>query len=128
MKPLHIATVFATVFMTGCAMKNVTRSTYSQLDVPEVGVDEFVELGRVEFNSPIPVHSVCPNGFVKVDVNQSFMTEFISVISLGLYTPAKTYVTCRNGEEFLIGLNHQGLVEVLRQVKQSAEESMASLP
>ena len=109
-------------------MKASPRSTYSQLDVPEMGVDEFQELGKVEFTSPIPVHTVCPTGFVKVDVHQSFWGELARTVSLGLYRPAKTYVTCRNGEEYMIGLNQQGLVEVLRQVKRSAEEGMASLP
>ena len=128
MNPIQIALVVATLSLTGCALKATPGSTYSQLDVPEMGVDEFQELGKVEFNSPIPVHTVCPTGFVKVDVHQSFWGEFARMISLGLYSPAKTYVTCRNGEEYMIGLNQQGLVEVLRQVKRSAEEGMASLP
>jgi len=126
--PLHIALLFSALAFSGCAMKAAPSSTYSQLDVPEIGVDEFHELGRVEFNSPIPVHTVCPTGFVKVDVHQSFFGDFARLISLGLYSPAKTVVTCNNGEEYMIGLNHQGLVEVLRQVKQSAEEGMAALP
>ena len=99
-----------------------------RLDVPTLGVDDFEELGVVEFKSPIPVHAVCPAGFEKVDVHQSFWNDFFRLISVGLYRPAKTVVTCRSGARYMIGLNHQGLVEVLKQVKHAAEEGMAALP
>ena len=129
MNPLHIVLLLSSALsFTGCAMKSATRSTFSQLEIPEIGVDEFQELGLVEFTSPIPVHTVCPTGFLKVDVHQSFWAEAARVLSFGMYSPAKTYVTCRNGEAYMIGLNHQGFVEVLRKVKRSAEEGMASLP
>ena len=66
--------------------------------------------------------------FEKVDVHQSFWNDFFRLISVGLYRPAKTVVTCRSGARYMIGLNHQGLVEVLKQVKHAAEEGMAALP
>ena len=114
----------ALLLNTGCAAKSAVRGMDARLDVPTLGVDDFEELGVVEFKSPIPVHAVCPAGFEKVDVHQSFWNDFFRLISVGLYRPAKTMVTCRSGAA-TIGLNHQGLVEVLKQVKRSAEEGMA---
>lgn len=118
----------ALLLNTGCAAKSAVRGMDSRLDVPTLGVDDFEELGVVEFKSPIPVHAVCPAGFEKVDVHQSFWNDFFRLISVGLYRPAKTMVTCRSGASYMIGLNHQGLVEVLKQVKHAAEEGMAALP
>ncbi len=124
----RIIILTALLLNTGCAAKSAVRGMDTQLEVPTLGVDDFEELGLVEFKSPIPVHAVCPSGFVKVDVHQSFWIDFFRLISLGLYRPAKTVVTCRSGARYMIGLNHQGLVEVLKQVKRSAEEGMAALP
>ncbi len=116
------------IMSTGCAAKSAMRGMGAQLDVPTMGVDEFEELGRVEFSSPIPVYSVCPTGFERVDVHQSFFVDFARTLSFGLYRPAKTMVTCRGGARYMIGINHQGLVEVLKKVKRSAEEGIAALP
>lgn len=122
---IFIAAVFA--LSTGCAARVNSGSVLSALDVPTLGVDEFEELGRVEFEQPIPVYSVCPTGFERVDVHQSFWLDLAQSVSFGLYSPAKTYVSCQSGAAYLIGLNNQGLVDVLKQVRQAAEDSLSSL-
>ena len=128
MKP-HTALILPALLLAqGCAARVSNGSSFSQLDVPTLGVDEFSELGRVEFEQPIPVHTVCPTGFIRVDVYQSFWSDFARTLSFGFYSPAKTYVSCNSGAAYMIGLNHQGLVNVLKQVQQTAEDTMAALP
>jgi hypothetical protein len=128
LRPLYALTLPILLAAQGCAARVSNPSPFSQFDVPTLGVDEFSELGRVEFDRPIPVYTVCPTGFIRVDVYQSFWSDFARTFSFGLYSPAKTYVSCNSGAAYMIGLNHQGLVAVLRQVQQAAENTIASLP
>jgi hypothetical protein len=127
MKAVQTLILATALFVQGCAARVSNGSAFSQFQVPTIGVDQFNELGPVELAHPIPVHTVCPSGFLTVDVYQNFFSDFGRMISFGMYTPAKTHVSCKSGAEYMVGLNHQGLVAVLKQVKQSAEHTIAAI-
>ncbi len=53
-----------------------------------------VAWGLAEVSSPVEVSGVCPNGWARVDQEQTFVNGLASVVTWGLYTPQTTSVVC----------------------------------
>lgn len=92
--------------------------------------------GIVEFDKPVNLSALCPNGFTQVRTEVSFIngladwgvTTLVSSVSAGalygvdLYSPSTISVWCDDGSAFLGVLREDGLVEeVVRKVPPGAE-------
>jgi hypothetical protein len=55
--------------------------------------------GMAELTSPVEVARVCPNGWARVDQEQTFVNGFAHVLTYGLYAPQTTRVFCSSKGE-----------------------------
>lgn len=81
----------------------------------------------------LDVRQQCPSGIATVETEQSFANGFVSVLTLGIYTPQHVRITCatraamlRSGSKAVVaraGASSAELQTVLNQAAQVSEES-----
>jgi hypothetical protein len=106
-KTLALAGLF---LLGGCYKVTYTNGPSGELQRNNPALHHVGILGLVEFSAPIPVHSICPNGFDRVDVRSNVLTGLISNVTQQLYTPLQTFVQCKSGSAYLIDVDENGAV------------------
>src|SRR5919201_1141467 len=60
-------------------------------------MDELFIFGLVG-EQTLDVHQFCPDGrFAEIQTGANFLTGLVSLVTIGIYTPRKVYVTCAAG-------------------------------
>ena len=88
-----LALAVASLTLNGCSHVTVISAAPP---APEV-VDKQLQGSFIYGLVPPPelnTRSDCPNGVAKVETEHSFMNGLLSVVTIGIYTPIHTKVTC----------------------------------
>jgi hypothetical protein len=103
------AAVALLVLSTGCYKATFIRDSNAVRGVEHDEWTNFFLFGLVN-EQTIDVHQFCPNGKVaQVQTGANFGTGLVSVLTIGIYTPRKVYVTCAaNGRAMQLDLDEQG--------------------
>jgi hypothetical protein len=103
------AAVALLVFSTGCYKATFIRDPSAVRGVEHDEWTSFFLFGLVN-EKTIDVHHFCPNGDVaQIQTGANFGTGLVSILTLGIYTPRKVYVTCAaNGRAMRLDLDEQG--------------------
>ncbi len=103
------AAVALLVLSTGCYKATFIRDSSAVRGVEHDEWTNFFLFGLVN-EQTIDVHQFCPNGKVaQVQTGANFGTGLVSVLTIGIYTPRKVYVTCAaNGRAMQLDLDEQG--------------------
>ena len=104
---LILLTSFA---LSGCYKITLTDGGNHTLNKDNPQFHHIGVLALVEFSEPIPVHAICPNGFARIDVRQNAITSLLSAATRNLYSPTQTFVQCKSGSAFVLGINDDGAV------------------
>lgn len=111
MKMLKILPLAALMALGGCYKVTFTNGpSAGELKRENGGMHAIGIFGLVEFASPVPVHSMCPGGFERVDVRQNVITGILGNLTGNLFTPTQTFVQCASGRAYILGIDEQGSV------------------
>ena len=50
--------------------------------------------GLVEASDPVDVPKICPDGYARIESQQSFVNGLVQCLTFGLYNPQEVAVTC----------------------------------
>lgn len=68
------------------------------------GYDERVHdayvLGAIETGDPHPLDALCPHGWAEIHVRKGFINGFLTLITLGIYSPQTITVVCALDETY----------------------------
>jgi len=119
MKRLGRAALLAALLAgAGCYKATFIRDPNAVKGVEQDQWLDFWLWGLVNEQS-IDVKQFCPDGRVaQVVTGGNFGTGIVSVLTLGIYSPRKVYVTCAtDGRAFQLELDEQGKLVALAEVK-----------
>jgi hypothetical protein len=102
--------VLASLALSGCYKIVLTDGGAHPFNMDNPEFHHIGVLGLVEFAEPIPVHHICPNGFARIDVQQDVITAILGAATSNLYSPTQTFVQCKSGSAFILGLDEAGAV------------------
>lgn len=114
--------LLASLALSGCYKIVLTDGGSHDLNKDNPAFHHIGVLALVEFSKPIPVHEICPGGFARIDVRQNVLTGLLSSITRNLYSPTQTFVQCKSGSAFVLGLDGDGAVA------EAVELDMGSVP
>jgi hypothetical protein len=114
--------LLATLGLSGCYKIVLTDGGNADLKKNNPAFHHIGVFSLVEFSKPIPVHEMCPGGFSRIDVRENVLTSLIGNVTYKLYSPSQTFVQCKGGKAFVLGIDDAGAVA------EAVELDMGSVP
>ncbi|MEL6179910.1 MAG: hypothetical protein AAFS10_13210, partial [Myxococcota bacterium] len=75
--------------------------------------------------SEINVNEMCPNGVKRIENVRTFGNGCLGLVTIGIYTPHTSRITCAGGSAYLIGVDDEG--NAVQMIDVSGTE-LASVP
>jgi hypothetical protein len=110
---LTFLVALAAVVLTGCYTSTITTQNAPAGAVIEVSHTHLI-YGLVSSDPPLNLKQICPNGVSKIETMATFGDGCLGALTLGIYTPTTSLITCSSGSSYLLGQDEAGaLVQVL---------------
>jgi hypothetical protein len=118
MQRLGRAALLAVVLATGCYKATFIRDPGVQRGVERDAWEDFFIFGLVN-EQTVDVRQFCPDGRVaQVQTGGNFATGIVSILTIGIYTPRKVYVTCAaDGRAHQLEMNDSGKLVAIEEVR-----------
>lgn len=97
------------VGLSGCYRATATTTMPPSGQPVELNHKHFI-FGLVSPGDPVNLKQYCPNGVARIEAVQTFGDGCLGSITLGIYTPSTSVITCASGSAYLLGVDEDGKI------------------